>query len=91
MSKKGKDGGRFVLRLEYGWGEMEAVERAVNEVVNGIEEVNLLEQETADGNASTVLGRFVSKSLARRVGASIQGKLGEKTSNKVDLRIREGR
>lgn len=91
MSKKEKDRGRFVLRLEYGWSEINVVDQVVDEAVNKHEDLLLLERGVAGWIASTVLGRFPSKSVARRVGAQLKGKMGEEVSNKVELRIKERR
>jgi hypothetical protein len=91
VSKKGKSGGRFELRLEYGWAEMEDVDRVVNEAVNDTEGFQILERGVTGSVASTHLGRFPNKSAARRLGEKLKGKLGEKVAKQVELRIRESR
>jgi len=83
-----KKGGKFVLRLEYAWDSMETVDGVVDKVIQaGVTE--LVRRGVDGGMASTELGRFGSKSEARRVGETLKGRLGKRTW--VDMKIRETR
>jgi hypothetical protein len=84
VGKKKQKEGRFVLRLEYPWSDLERVERAVDTVVaKGKAQLFAREPGVSE------LGRFTSKSEARRIGATVKGKLAEDID--VELRIREAR
>jgi hypothetical protein len=84
VGKKKQKAGRFVLQLEYPLRDLEKVERAVDEIVRKAA-TGLLTREVGRSE----LGRFTSKSEARRIGATIKGKLADDIE--VELRIREAR
>ena len=82
MGKKSKQKGRFVLQLEYDGAEMEKVERAIDAIVKkGAAEI--IQREPG----MTQLGKFKSKSVARRIGEGLKVMSGSKTE--FELKIRE--
>lgn len=87
MTKKKKKQGKFILRLEYGRGRN--IGEQVDEAVNSLKDVNVVGRGWGPAGASTELGRFISKSEARRIGAMLKGKLDKDAE--VTLKIRESR